>query len=333
MPVQILVNSGDALSYSADVLILKYAQRSYGADGIVVSRLLASNPGLEANLPKPGSPLVCSGAGAVAAEQVLFVGVPSLSELTYADIRQFAKNALSMLHDLAAQSTRSVALTVPGPNYGLDELACFDAVVAGLLDQLSSELPSGLATITIMENSPRRARRFAQELEKILASSTLQRKGDLHGGVHADLQPGAAERLYTAGAAQDRKPVAFVAMPFREEMLDVYDYGILAATGRAGFLCERADQEHFTGDILSWVRQRIDACAIVVADLSFMNPNVYLEVGYAWGRGKPTVLLIQDGQELPFDVRGQRCLKYKRIKHLEEQLFSDLLAVGSGNKG
>jgi hypothetical protein len=215
----------------------------------------------------------------------------------------------------------------------LDEVACFDAVVAGLLDQLSSESPPGLTTVAIMENSPRRAGRYAQQLEKTLASSTLQRKGDLHGGVHADLQPGGAERLKAAGAAQDRKAVAFVAMPFREEMLDVYDYGILAATQRAGFLCERVDQEHFTGDILSWVKRKIDACAVVVADLSFINPNVYLEVGYAWGRGKPTVLLIQDGQELPFDVRGQRCLKYKRIKQLEEQLFSDLSAVGSDNPG
>lgn len=119
-------------------------------------------------------------------------------------------------------------------------------------------------------------------------------------------------------------------MPFREELLDVYDYGILAATQKAGFLCERADQEHFTGDILSWVKRRIDACAIVVVDLSFMNPNVYLEVGYAWGRRKPTVLLIQDGQDLPFDVRGQRCIKYKRIKELEEHLFSDLAALGLG---
>ena len=28
-----------------------------------------------------------------------------------------------------------------------------------------------------------------------------------------------------------------------------------------------------------------------VADLTTANPNVYLEIGYAWGMGKPTVLL------------------------------------------
>ena len=54
------------------------------------------------------------------------------------------------------------------------------------------------------------------------------------------------------------------------------------------------------------------------------NRNVYLEVGYAWGCGKPTVLLVRDEGELKFDVRGQRCLVYRSIRNLEEQLRKEL---------
>lgn len=113
-------------------------------------------------------------------------------------------------------------------------------------------------------------------------------------------------------------------MPFRDDMRDHYDYGILTAAQRAGLLCERLDEAHFTGDILTRVKSRIDACKAVVADLSYANPNVYLEVGYAWGRNKPTILLVRDGDELKFDVQGQRCLKYRRIKDIEQSLGEEL---------
>lgn len=67
---------------------------------------------------------------------------------------------------------------------------------------------------------------------------------------------------------------------------------------------------------------------LVVADLSAANPNVYLEVGYAWGCGKPTILTVRQTEDLKFDVRGQRCLVYKSIKALE-----DLLPKGLANLG
>ncbi len=102
-------------------------------------------------------------------------------------------------------------------------------------------------------------------------------------------------------------------MPFKEEMDDVFHYSIHSAIRDAGLVCERADLSAFTGNILQWVRERIKSATLVVADLSEANPNVYLEVGYAWGCGVPTILLARDAAELRFDVQGHRCLLYKRI--------------------
>jgi hypothetical protein len=113
-------------------------------------------------------------------------------------------------------------------------------------------------------------------------------------------------------------------MPFADEYADRFHYGIMGAANSAGFLCERADLASFTGDVIAWVKERIGSAALVIADLTGANPNVYLEVGYAWGRGVDTVLIAAEGSELKFDVRTQRCLLFRNIRHLEELLATEL---------
>ena len=133
-----------------------------------------------------------------------------------------------------------------------------------------------------------------------------------------------APRLASAGATSLDKPHAFVAMPFAAELDDVYHYGIARPVKDAGLLCERVDQATFSGLIIERIRERIDSARVVIADLTLANPNVYLEVGYAWGRGRPTILLVRDVKDLRFDVQGYRCLVYGSIRVLEELLTAEL---------
>ncbi|MGZ9222533.1 MAG: hypothetical protein ACXW4Q_10525 [Anaerolineales bacterium] len=72
------------------------------------------------------------------------------------------------------------------------------------------------------------------------------------------------------------------------------------------------------------IKRRIGKASLIIADLSMANANVYLEVGYAWGLGIPTVLIVQDAQELKFDVKGQKCIIYSGIRELEEKLSKEL---------
>ena len=101
-----------------------------------------------------------------------------------------------------------------------------------------------------------------------------------------------------------------------------------------GLLCERLDEEAFIGDILTQITRRIEDASIVIADLTGANPNVFLEVGYAWGKGRPTMLLFRkpnkgrNEQKLPFDVSGHRCIIYDDATHLHEQLSSELVKLG-----
>jgi hypothetical protein len=119
-------------------------------------------------------------------------------------------------------------------------------------------------------------------------------------------------------------------MPFSKELEDVYVFGIQGPVSAAGYLCERVDMASFTGDILDRIKSRIETAALVVADLTGANANVYLEVGYAWGKGRPTLLLVKKGDDLKFDVRGQRRVVYENIVDLSRKLQADLARIEPG---
>lgn len=126
---------------------------------------------------------------------------------------------------------------------------------------------------------------------------------------------------------QWNKQHVFVAMPFNEEMDDVFYYGIQKAVNAAGYRCERVDQDRFIGDILDRILKKIETAAVVIGVLNGANPNVCAEVGYAWGKGRPTILIVRTGQNLPFDFQSKRCLIYKSIKDLEQALSRELKAL------
>jgi hypothetical protein len=314
-PFQLTIAPGDVLQFSADVLALKFAQKLYGADLAVAQQLDLSASVLLARLAREGSYYLVDGRGRIGARQALFVGVPPLFHFRYEEIRAFAGRVLEALAE-AAPDTRHLAVTIHGPGYGLDELEAFSAQVAGFLDgQARGRAPPGLERITFVERVPKRAERLKAALDRLRAD---------RAPAPGPARPEAARAWETAGRASEDKPHVFVAMPFTDEFEDVYYYGIEPVVKAFGYLCERADTRSFTGDILDWLQQRIRTAAFVVADLSTANPNVYLEVGYAWGHGRPTILLAQKAEDLKFDVRSHRCLLYKRIRDLEESLRQEL---------
>lgn len=344
--MDIRVLQGDALELAADVLVLKYAQETYGVDKLVIDRLDATGNALRKTLPKPGAFKLIDTRGQLPAKCILFVGVVALRAFGYEAIREFSKRALSSLatmtfshgpHHELTLSTSHVAFTLHGAGYGLDELEAFRAELAGILDAVEAGYcPPGINLLTFVERNQGRARRLQTLLSEILANPTSQSaftRGDItFGRMPATVEPtittGQMERLRSAGAKSMAKPHIFVAMPFAPEFDDLFHYGIYQSVNASGCLCERADLSTFTGDVIAWVKERIDSASLLVADLSTANPNVYLEVGYAWGRGIPTVLVARDTADLGFDVKGQRCLVYNNsIRKLEDSLTKELKSL------
>jgi len=320
--VIISILQGDALVVPADVLVLKYAQGLFGVDAQVVRRLNTSGAGVfrEVPLPKPGTLTLVESRGLIGARTVMLVAVAPLLHFGYEAIRSFATGALAALAD-AMPDAAEVALTLHGVGYGLDETEAFRAELAGIVEAFESgRHPKALRRVVIVEHDPGRVQRLQQQLDQILPD----------GGTTRPLQQAAtalqSDALRTAGKASRDKAHVFVAMPFAKEFDDRFHYGIHTAIRNAGYLCERADMASFSGDILLWVKERIETADLLVADLSGANPNVYLEVGYAWGKGLPTVLLASDEKDLLFDVRGQRCLVYESSIRVLEQLLTDELS-------
>ena len=319
--IRIRVEHANALAYKADVLVLKFAQELYGLDMQVVDRLERVGVETLSHLPREGEHHLVNSMNQIGARSILFVGVKSLFYFRYQEIREFARRTLAILAKEAPE-TKHICLTLHGANYGLDEVEAFVSEIAGLVDALNTyDFPKKLELITIVELNQVRTERLQNLLSELLPKGYFEKiaQRSKEGQIQTT-----DERLQSAGHTSDSKPHVFVAMPFADEMDDVYDYGIRGVINDAGFICERADLSAFTGDILEWVKKRIRTSAFVLADLTGANSNVYLEVGYAWGCGVPTILIVHDAEELKFDVQGQRCLVYKRIKELEESLYKEL---------
>jgi hypothetical protein len=312
---------GDALTQKGDVLVLKYAQGFYGVDAAVARLLRHVYP--RANMkPKPGRFVVLPTKGSMRVPFVMFLGVVDLDRFDYAQIRSFSYLALQVLKSQLPKARR-ILMTVHGPGYGLDEKEAFLALYAGLRDAFADGAhPEGVQHVQIVELNRGRVQRLSAILGDVTESTDAPQLG----------QPiREADGRIEAGAASSRKPHIFVAMPFSEgEMEDIYGFGIQAPVNAAGYLCERLDVTSFTGEIMNRLRERIETAYLVVADLTGANPNVYLEVGYSWGRNKPTVLLAKKGTELKFDVHGNKCLFYVNITDLAKKLSTELTGLTSG---
>jgi hypothetical protein len=295
---------------ACDVLVLKHAQGFYGADGVVASRLSVTQPGLMGLSLPPDKYKLVSTEGVISAERALFLGVVQLYRFDYGQIRSFARYALKILQK-EQPHVGTVAMTMHGIGYGLDEQEAFLAQLAGIQDAYQAgTVPASLKKIMFVERNKGRATRLKEILREQFAVS-----------------PSPSQPAISAGTASEQKPHVFVAMPFASEFEDVYRFGIQGPINDAGFLCERVDMAHFTGDILDRIKTRIETASLVVADLTGANANVYLEVGYAWGKGCSVLLVLREGHDLMFDVKGHRCLFYKNISELCEKLTRDLKTI------
>lgn len=327
--VEFAIVQGDIRSFDADVVALKHAQGFFGADEAVANALSQIGEAKDSLRVKSGVYRYVETRGSIRAHHALFVGVPSIPEFSYPDISEFAASALSIL-STEAPSTKHLAMTIHGPGFGLDEVEAFLSEFRGCLRGIQTNAaPVDLERISVVDRNGDRVERLKQALGQRLEYAEYAVRGESGWAIrrrmgHAALVLDLEDLWGLPKAKSYAKPHAFVAMPFKKEMDDVFYYGIQGPVRAAGFLCERIDQEAFTGDIIDQVKKKIEDAAVVIADLSGANPNVYLEVGYAWGKGRPTILLVKDPEELRFDVRGQRCLTYGRIKDLEESLTKEL---------
>jgi AraC-like DNA-binding protein len=99
------------------------------------------------------------------------------------------------------------------------------------------------------------------------------------------------------------KPFVFVLMPFDKEFDDVYKLGIKPACKNAGAYAERVDEQLFQDSILDRIYNQIAKADIIISDMTGKNPNVFYESGYAHALGKAVILITNNGEDIPFDLK------------------------------
>jgi len=87
-------------------------------------------------------------------------------------------------------------------------------------------------------------------------------------------------------------------------------YQLTVVDGNQAYEYARIDQEIFT---------KLHRSRIVLADITGLRPNCFLELGYALGRSLPTMVLAKAGTQHPFDIYSLSGHHWKTTGSVEER--------------
>lgn len=175
------------------------------------------------------------------------------------------------------------------------------------------------------------------EFEKCLIEGDIQKKHDLIYKKAVEYEErdynlikkekGSMEvfpKIFSNKKIELRSNYCFVLMPFKDELQEIYEDCIKKAIEDLDMFCERADDIFHNKSIMEVIWTQICSSEIIIADLTGKNPNVFYEVGIAHAIGKEVILITQDEQDVPFDLRHLRYIRYQVTKRGQEQLIDDL---------
>ena len=112
----------------------------------------------------------------------------------------------------------------------------------------------------------------------------------------------------------------FIAMPFSDDYVDSYLYGIVPALNAAGFQHYKADEEITCKDIMCKICEQIQACRMAIINISGLNPNVMLELGLAYGLGKPVYIVKDKATKAISDLGSIEYIEYSHATDLRNKL-------------
>jgi aromatic ring-opening dioxygenase LigB subunit len=111
-----------------------------------------------------------------------------------------------------------------------------------------------------------------------------------------------------------RRPAdtCLVISPFGTWFDDYYELLYTPAIEDAGLRAVRADDLYKARSIVNDIWELTKNAEILLADLSGKNPNVFYELGLAHAIAKPVVLIADNVDDIPFDLRSLRVIPYNK---------------------
>lgn len=128
--------------------------------------------------------------------------------------------------------------------------------------------------------------------------------------------------------------LVFVLMPFKNDLTNIYNSIVKPVIEGKNFVCRRADDYKTNRAIIQDIWEAICESRIVIADMTYLNPNVMYEIGIAHTVGKNTIIMYQPKMQdlqFPFDLAHIRRIEYEITidggKKLERELGEMLESV------
>jgi hypothetical protein len=124
-------------------------------------------------------------------------------------------------------------------------------------------------------------------------------------------------------APLENAPDVLILAPFRPGLRHIYDELRTQLSEDLGCRVGLADEFRSGQAVMSEIWSAIASGTVVIADCTDQNPNVFYEIGLAHALGKE-VLLITQSDDVPFDLRHLRYVRYHDSPEGIRQLVKDL---------
>ena len=130
--------------------------------------------------------------------------------------------------------------------------------------------------------------------------------------------------------------ICFTIMPFRG-FDNQWKLAFRPAIKAVGLEPLRADEDMGANAIVRDITRCIYSARLIIADVSGRNPNVLYELGLAHAAKKPVIILVQQEEDIPFDLKHIRYLTYDALNlddlrpELEERI-KNTLAIAEADR-
>ena len=158
-----------------------------------------------------------------------------------------------------------------------------------------------------------------EDIKKQGSDSKLVRYGVSKPVAEMHIRPS----VFRVPAGKAESDLLSVMMPFSAEFSKTYTV-IKAAGNDIGLRCQRADDIWDQPEVIQDVFSLIYRSRVVVCDFTGRNPNVFYEAGIAHTLGKTVIPIVQNAEDIPFDLRHFRYIKYHDNNEGREALKSEL---------
>jgi len=114
-------------------------------------------------------------------------------------------------------------------------------------------------------------------------------------------------------------------MPFRSDLDELYEQVIRRSLEQYPSLRPlRADEIYGSRAIIADIWESIQDASVLVADVTGRNPNVFYELGLAHASHKPVIIISQNIDDVPFDLKHLRVVVYQNTAKGRQLLSANL---------